>query len=873
MSKVKNKAKKKRLSERAVKTNVQKKKILNPFEVHVNRQKYDVLGRKTKNGTGIPGVARAKAVAKRKKTLLQEYRVKDKSNRFLDRRIGEKNSAMTTEDKIMARFTAERMKMHSKKSIFNLADDEILTHRGQTLSEIEKFDDPRSDDEEEEEEERGKLGAEFVEDAHFGGGILKKSSSDGHASRKDLIEQLIAESKKRKAEKQRAREQTIELTEKLDTEWKDLLPIVSSSKTSASNVVDDNEKPDSYDTVMRQLKFEARGKPSDRLKSEEELAQEEKERLEKLEMERLQRMHGFKEDFVPERKHRSADDLDDGFEIESEEEVTVSYSAGGELDVRLETNMNLKLEQEDPKQNEEQKDPAEASEESEKSDDDDSEDEDNIDDLSDLKNVSHSDDDGTENEDMVDGNTEAETRQNIEKNHAKSKTGEQRRADLLARKEVMEKARKELPYTFQVPDTYEELHAVLFVQSPGHQAVILERMIKCNHPSLGEGFKVKLANLFGFLLQHLQDTAVSTENEEDCNCFLVLDCIVPHLYDLTHVTPLSVGHCMVEVLKEKQQDFRSHCSSFPGLDTLVFLKLISHLFPTSDFRHPVVTPACVFMCQMLCQCKVKTARDVARGLFLVTLILEYTVLSKRFSPAAINFLHGVLYMGVPKTCARLVSVVYPVHITGRARNLLVLSEPSTVSDNAAQLMNIDDLRKTVPTDDRFKLRALHTAVKLLIEFCCHLENMAASYEILKPLLSTLKQLDMGKYPLYLQKDMKSAMSKIEEMRQKKLQFLVMEKKKPKALRLYEPRIEQVFDGRKRQPMGKVRQEREKLLHKYKREMKGAIREIRRDRSFLAKLKLKHTLQNDMERKQKVKEIFGSAAMQQGELRKLKRKKL
>jgi len=53
--------------------------------------------------------------------------------------------------------------------------------------------------------------------------------------------------------------------------------------------------------------------PTDRLKSEEELAREEKERLEKLEMERLQRMRGFKEDIVPERQHRSADDLDDGF--------------------------------------------------------------------------------------------------------------------------------------------------------------------------------------------------------------------------------------------------------------------------------------------------------------------------------------------------------------------------------------------------------------------------------------------------------------------------------------------------------------------------------------------------------------------------------
>lgn len=32
--------------------------------------------------------------------------------------------------------------------MYNLAEDEVLTHRGQTLSEIEKFDDPRSDDEE-----------------------------------------------------------------------------------------------------------------------------------------------------------------------------------------------------------------------------------------------------------------------------------------------------------------------------------------------------------------------------------------------------------------------------------------------------------------------------------------------------------------------------------------------------------------------------------------------------------------------------------------------------------------------------------------------------------------------------------------------------
>lgn len=64
MGKVKNKAKKKRMSDRVVKPDSQKKKVLNPFEIHVNRQKYSVLGRKTKNDKGLPGIARAKAITK-----------------------------------------------------------------------------------------------------------------------------------------------------------------------------------------------------------------------------------------------------------------------------------------------------------------------------------------------------------------------------------------------------------------------------------------------------------------------------------------------------------------------------------------------------------------------------------------------------------------------------------------------------------------------------------------------------------------------------------------------------------------------------------------------------------------------------------------
>nr|CAD7257690.1 unnamed protein product [Timema shepardi] len=908
-------AKKKKISDKVNRINpTNKSKILNPFEVHVNKQKFNILGRKSKSDKGLPGVARSKAIKKRKATLLQEYRVKGKSNKFLDMRIGEKNHAMTPEDRIMARFTAERMKSHKKKSVFNMADEEILTHHGQSLNEIENFDDPRSD-EEEDIEESGKLDARFVGDAHFGGGMLKKTSDDGAISRKNLIEQLIAESKKRKVEKQRAREQTLDLTEKLDTDWKDLLPIVSASKKSSKDT-QESFKPDPYDTVMRELKFEARGKvrnsfdsdgsvlrlslssykglpPSDRLKTGDEIAKEEKERLEKLEAERQDRMKGFTDETpvtTSTNKHRSADDLDDGFEIDSDPEVTLAYNEEGELIGPVSLTESQKS-----ADKEEIKDKFDSSnDDSEGDDDDDNDDDDDDDDKTksynnnsaqgvNLKKTetnnlepvevkekidepkSDDDDDDKEShedesEDNMsdlkqDSDSEEETldepadskdqESTVIEKQSTSEDREKIKADLSARKQMMEQAREELPYTFQevfyllteciwtVPANYEGLQELLTDRNSDYQAVVVERMVKCNHPSLKEGNKDRLASLFGYLLQHLNDVAASQQDgEKGESCFTVLDRLAPHFYDLAHFEKENAVRCVLEVLKEKQHDFRKHPKTFPDLDTLIFFKLVSLLFPTSDFRHQVVTPALVFMGQLLSQCRVKTKADIAKGLFICTLFLEYTDLSKRFTPAAISFLHGLVQL----------AVLSPAKPKGRTANMLVLSQDMSGEEPPeSSLMCSSDLTDGIPGDDHFKTRALHTTVKLLSEFLSQLDGLPSCYEVFKPVSCTLSRLDSSKYPLDIQKDIAGLVLNITALESRKIQLLVVEKKKPRALRLYEPNIEEVFDGMKKRPMGRTKQERAKLLHKYKREMKGAMREIRRDKSFLAKLKLKETL--------------------------------
>lgn len=79
-----------------------------------------------------------------------------------------------------------------------------------------------------------------------------------------------------------------------------------------------------------------------------------------------------------------------------------------------------------------------------------------------------------------------------------------------------------------------------------------------------------------------------------------------------------------------------------------------------------------------------------------------------------------------------------------------------------------------------------------------------------------------------------------------------------------------FDGRKKGKRGtKDFNEKQKLLHKHKKEMKGAMRELKKDTKFIARQKLSKQMGLDEARKRKVREIMGGLAHQEGEYKKLK----
>lgn len=58
-------------------------------------------------------------------------------------------------------------------------------------------------------------------------------------------------------------------------------------------------------------------------------------------------------------------------------------------------------------------------------------------------------------------------------------------------------------------DSYEEFQETLEDRSIAEQTVIIERMIKVNHPSLGNNNRSNLERLYPYLLQHLNDYSCS----------------------------------------------------------------------------------------------------------------------------------------------------------------------------------------------------------------------------------------------------------------------------------------------------------------------------------------------------------------------------
>jgi len=812
---------------------------LNPFDVRFVKDKQAVIGKKKRAEVGKPGITRAKAIKKRKETLLQEFKLKNKTNLFLDKRIGEKDSNLSSEDKMIARFTAERMRGTGKTSIFNLGDDLNLTHGGADIDSIDRFEDPKSDDEEEEE----LLGKQFVDSAHFGG-FMSQADDEFKAgkgnSRKEFIENLIRESKKKKAEKRKADEEAEEKTDDLDKSWKDLYKGQNDIWAGMKRSQDD-EAPaanyDPYDMLVKSLGFEkkeARG--GERLKTDDEKLVEEKERLEKLEEDRQRRMRGEK--VSSKVQHVSVDDTGED---------------GGQ---KKKVKMSRKEQRKVMKQLLKEKSNEEGDEKNEEEGEEDEEDESGEEEEEESEEESDDDADSEEDEDE-DGYSD------LEESDGEEKPGNLNEKDEYDSKveEMKEAASAEIPYVIPVPTDYDTLCGLLLGRGAEEQAIVLDRLLACNHPKLGGDSKPALLTHFKLLLQLVQDTALALDSPSKAgSCLATLDVLSTRLFRLVGLFQQEAGVVMQELVKEKFSEWwELPRRRMPGPDTLIFLQLVHLLFPTSDYRHPVATPALTFATAVLSTVRPTDRASVASAILLCTIVLQYTSLAKRFCPELVNCLLGLLFVAGEKHKVR-----PPAPCKGGA--LLLLSTPATSC--APSNLRLTETVSVKDIDDTFKVEAMEASLKLLQKVIGLTSDLASSKEIFQPFEPVLDAIDRSKYPVHIVKAMETVASAIGDMGEKQGRVVRPAKQVP-MLRMMEPELEEDFKpGQKKRQGSREMLEEQKMRHKLKQERKGARKEIRADNAFLATQRAKLSRAKDADRQEKTKAIFSGLASQEGDYKKL-----
>lgn len=301
------------------------KKTSSPFDLKVNKPKFQVVNKNVIGAKGNPGQSKSKSLKKRV-TLATELKQRGRTGEFNDKRFGERNKALSSEDKMMERFSRERARVSKKKAVFNLNDTNehasdfkstlTLTHRGRNLDDMDEFDHSGGLDDEDygydQQEHYHNLDAQTVSESHFGGSNNGNSNNNTvERSRAEIMQEVIAKSKMHKFQRQKMKEENELLCEDLDATFDQI-----TSLTSRPHAVPGAQPVgDNYNEVVRALSFERRVKPGERVKSEEEIAISEAKKVKTAIEERKKRQLGEEDEYQV--SNESAEG-----ENEDEEEMT-----------------------------------------------------------------------------------------------------------------------------------------------------------------------------------------------------------------------------------------------------------------------------------------------------------------------------------------------------------------------------------------------------------------------------------------------------------------------------------------------------------------------------------------------------------------------
>ncbi|CAK7266325.1 nucleolar complex protein 14 [Sporothrix epigloea] len=729
----------------------------------------------------------------------------------------------------------------------------------------------------------------FGDNGDAAGAEVEDGAPERKKSKKEVMDEVIAKSKYYKYERQVARENDDDVRAELDKMLPELQQLLSAKpvKAAPQNGVapiigapfDKDAFDKSYDVRLRQLIQDKKAEPSARTKTEEEVAADQSAHLKKLEESRVRRMMG----------QISYDDGSNGSEDDSEQD-------GKNDKKKKKADKEAALSQDGPAVQILRADGYDEDEfglgkgikvkhtAAELGFDDEDDfliDDDLVFSGSEI-DVDESDEDDDESGDGNDEDDKAsEDSEDDEFIRGILTEGEKKNAVFANAGKLPSTAAKGsdddgVPFTFPCPQTHAELLAVLENIPVAKLPTVVQRIRALYHPKLDHGNKDRLGRFSAALVEHVTYLADSEEPP-----YATIESLVRHIHSLAKTVPIEVADA-----------FRAHLAAMEGIavgDTpkkadgsnnrslsfttgdLAILTAAGSVFPTSDHFHQVITPAMLVMARYLEQAPHCTLSGYATGLYVCTLMCQYQRLSKRYVAELANYILNTLLALAPVGSDVLASPAtgyFPVHTP--AQGVRIDKAQSIKTFRKLRILDCRPSDEDASKNNKLKLALFNTALALLADAVTSLwAGKAALFETLEPCRAVLQHLRTNKtcrsqLPAAINKEIDRLATQIDATQRAAhlaRRPLELHHHRPMAIRTFVPRFEDEFDPDKHYDPNRERAEASKLKAEFKRERKGAMRELRKDAHFMQreKLKVKKAKDAAYEKKYKrlVAEIQGS----------------
>lgn len=163
-------------------------------------------------------------------------------------------------------------------------------------------------------------------------------------------------------------------------------------------------------------------------------------------------------------------------------------------------------------------------------------------------------------------------------------------------------------------------------------------------------------------------------------------------------------------------------------------------------NHAVVSPARLLIGSYLGLCRVRSIQDIASGLFLSTLFLQFEELSKRFVPEAIAFSVNVVLHLAPHAYEDATSLpgFFPTLDFKSERSAALSLDTKKAKQLSASSPDLTQILAEGISDEQSKVNLLVLALSLLGRFAEMYKDLDAFVELYEPILQVLEKIKAKK---------------------------------------------------------------------------------------------------------------------------------